>query len=135
MNMSLNKILFLLLALIIIAGFYTSKKSPPISEVVSPSSEVGGVNNPNASDKEICAELQNPALLPYISYNTTEGFNQCVARCVNSAMIQICPQLPPDSNVFTTNEELKKKILDGCTEHIQEFISKNIRCPYVKCEP
>lgn len=125
MHSSLNKLLFFLLILILIALFYTAK-SPHTNSTPKAS---------KALDAELCAELQDPATLPFRSYNTQEGFNECVARCVTSAMLQVCPQLPQNSNLFTSRPEIKQQMLEGCTKNIQHFISNRTRCPYVNCEP
>lgn len=124
MNLSLNKILFSLLAVIILAIVYTAKPSAHKTAVTI-----------SGSDEEICATIQDPSTLPYVSYNTPSGFDECVARCVNSAMLQVCPQLPEHSNVYTTQPQVRQQMLEGCTEHIKRFIINNTRCPYVKCEP
>ncbi len=125
MHLSLNKLLFLLLTLIIIGLFYTGRP-----KATSPT-----VDSSTAIDSEICAGLKDPSTLPFISYNTPEGFNECVSRCITSAMIQVCPQLPQNSNLFATRPEIKQQMFEGCTQNIKRFIINKTRCPYVKCEP
>ena len=114
-----------LLILILIALFYTAK-----SHHTSPTPTAS-----TALDAELCAELHAPSTLAFVSYNTQEGFNECVARCVTSAMLQICPQLRPNSNLFASRPEIKQQMLEGCTKNIQHFISNRTRCSYVNCEP
>ncbi|RUR11908.1 hypothetical protein [Legionella sp. km772] len=125
MKNPLNKLLSILIVVILLALFFTTRTTR-ISHI--PKSSL-------ASDAEVCASLVDPATLPFISYSTEEGFNACVSRCVDSAMLQVCAQLPNNSNIFITHAQIKQQMLDGCTENIKHFISKQIRCPYLNCEP
>ena len=124
MNFSLNKTLCFLLIGLVLAIAYTAK----------PAASKTSLNKPT-TDAELCAELVDPSTLSFVSYNTEQGFNECVNRCVTSAMRQVCGQLPENSNVFATQPQIKQQMIEGCTENIHHFVRDNIRCPYVNCEP
>ena len=117
MQLPLPKVLFFLLAFLLIAFYYASKPPP-------------------TGDAAVCADLpKDPSTLPFISYSTQEGFDECVSRCMTSVMRQVCPQLPSKSNLFATRPDIKEKMLAGCTQNIQNFVTHNTRCPHLNCEP
>lgn len=121
MQVSLGKLLAVLL-FILVAFYYTSRSSH--------------TNYPPGSDAAICAALpKDPSTLPFISYSTKAGFDECVARCMTSVMKQVCAQFPENSNFFTTRPEIKEQMLAGCTQNINGFITNRTRCPYLNCEP
>ncbi|CAM2940515.1 Uncharacterised protein [Legionella steigerwaltii] len=127
MHISLNKFLVIILLLILIGLYYTSRPNYASKLPVTVEEK---------DDATICAELPtDPATLPFISYNTQEGFDECVSRCMTSVMKQVCRQLPHQSNFFSTHPELKQQMLDGCTQNIKHFVTNNTRCPYLHCEP
>lgn len=91
---------------------------------------------PLTADAAVCAALpKDPSTLPYISYSTQEGFDDCVARCMTSVMQQVCRQLPDNSNVFETQPRMKQEMLEGCTQNIKDFVAHNTRCPHLNCMP
>ena len=115
--MSINKFLSLLLISLLIISYYIFK--PPLT-----------------GDAAVCAKLaKDPSTLPFVSYSTPEGFNECVSRCMTSVMSQVCGQLPDKSNLFATRPDIQQKMLVGCNENIQHFVTHNIRCHYLNCEP
>lgn len=129
MHLSLNKFLVVILIVILIALYYTSR--PPLTSAAELTS-----GELLKDDATICAELpKDPATLPFISYNTQEGFDECVSRCMTSVMRQVCRQLPSQSNFFSTRPEIKQQMLAGCTQNIKGFITNHTRCPYLHCEP
>jgi len=90
----------------------------------------------NNNDAAICASLPaDPVTLPFVSYNSAEGFDECVARCVTNVMMQVCRQLPPHSNVFATQPAMRGNMLNGCRENIRMFVANRTHCPYLKCQP
>jgi hypothetical protein len=117
------KTLLILLISTLIGIYYTSRSKPVLSTATS-------------TDDEICASLpQAPSTLPFISYSTQKGFDECVSRCMTNVLMQVCPQLPDKSTIFATQPEVKQQMLDGCIQNIKGFVTHNTRCPYLNCEP
>ena len=117
MPLSLNKMLLFILIFFLIVLYYQSR--PPLT-----------------GDAAICAELpKDPSTLPFISYSTQEGFDECVSRCMTSVMMQVCEQLPSKSDLFSTRPDIKRQMFAGCTQNIKGFVTHNTRCPHLNCEP
>lgn len=128
--MSLNK--FLLILLVSAVPFYYFYAPSNTLSAASISVAVPA----DKDDASICAELSpDPGTLSFASYSSQEGFDECVSRCMTSVMMQVCRQLPTNSNVFATQPEIREKMLSDCNQHIKNFITRGTRCPYLKCQP
>ena len=117
MKLTINQILIGILAVVVVAIYHGSR---PIL---------------TGDAAECAAVTADPETLPFISYSTQDGFNECVSRCMTNLMMQVCAQLPDKSNVFATHPEVKKEMLAGCHQNIEDFVAHNTRCPHLNCKP
>jgi hypothetical protein len=87
------------------------------------------------SDTAICRTLLDPAQLPMQSYNTQNGFDACVARCLTFTTRQVCSQFPRNSHFLATKPQLLQKMLHSCQDNINSFVERGITCKFLNCVP
>ncbi|MDR3478367.1 MAG: hypothetical protein P4M14_10085 [Gammaproteobacteria bacterium] len=75
--------------------------------------------------------------LPFYSYSTISGYNECVNRCVRGTLVGICNEMFPGRNIYIdgTKQEFIRKITDNCSQGIGALVKDHQACPLVHCGP
>jgi hypothetical protein len=79
-------------------------------------------------------EIKN---LPFNSYSTTAGYNECISRCVRGTLVGICNQMSADHSIYVsgTKKDFLDQITSNCTEGTDALVKDNQVCPLVHCGP
>jgi hypothetical protein len=122
MHEKINQLLVFALIIIIASTYYFSKNHQQPKQLV------------NKNDL-VCSNAIDPTSLPFVSYSTKDGFDQCVLRCMHSVMAQVCEQIPEDQNTSLVIPKIKQEIYEECLKGINDIVNNKARYPGLNCQP
>jgi hypothetical protein len=85
----------------------------------------------------IPASTEDIRNLPFNSYSSTAGYDECVNRCVRGTLVGICNQMSGDRSIYIdgTKENFMQEIKDTCAQGTEALMKDNHACPLVNCGP